>query len=418
METRSFADYLRSLDDAALIALFSLRPDLVTPVPPDVASLAVRASSAPSLARAVDALNLWQYQVLEACAVAEEPFSEKTISALTEKSALFLLPGLIERGLIYPGKDGFYLPTTLREILGNEIAGLGPRSLAKMALKKLDSAPEPAQKVLSAMVWGPPRGTVTDIKKPSPGVQWLLDENFLIVAGSKSVVLPREVAIYLRGGKVHKELWSTAPSISGTKRDSKNIALAAIANISTFLRWIEEVLNFWAQEPADALRAGGLGVRDLKIISTHLGVDESCAAFVVEIAYLAGLLTIDADDRILPTTQFDIWLMQTPSARWQSLVSPWLITSRVSGLVGKDESKNVAPLGPELDRVSAAPIRKLVLRLLSENPSVAPEFNSFAALATWHMPAKRSNGIPTDYLQWALRESEWLGITGFLLLQS
>jgi hypothetical protein len=185
-----------------------------------------------------------------------------------------------------------------------------------------------------------------------------------------------------------------------------------MANITTFLRWTEEVLNFWAQEPADALRSGGLGVRDLKVLSTHLGVDTSCAAFIAEVAYLSGLVTIDADDRILPTTQFDIWLMQTPSAKWQALVSAWLITSRVSGLVGKDESKNVAPLGPELDRVSAAPIRKLTLRLLAENPSVAPEFDSFAALAGWHMPAKRSNGIPTEYLQWTLRESEWLGITG------
>jgi hypothetical protein len=54
MEIRSYADYLRALDDAALIAIFTHRPDLVTPVPPDIASLAIRASSAPSLARAVD----------------------------------------------------------------------------------------------------------------------------------------------------------------------------------------------------------------------------------------------------------------------------------------------------------------------------------------------------------------------------
>ena len=54
MEMRSFSDYLRSVDDAALISLFSARPDLVTPVPPDIASLAVRACSAPSLARAID----------------------------------------------------------------------------------------------------------------------------------------------------------------------------------------------------------------------------------------------------------------------------------------------------------------------------------------------------------------------------
>jgi Helicase conserved C-terminal domain len=412
METRSFADYLRTLDDAALISLFTHRPDLVTPVPPDIASLAVRATSAPSLARAIDALNSWQYQVLEACAVVSEPFSEKNVAAITDKAALFVIPGLIERGLIYTGKDGLYLPTTVREVLGNDCAGLGPQSMAKLNLKKLDEAPAAAKKALDAMVWGPPRGTVADVKKPGAGVAWLLENDFLVVANSHTVLMPREVAIYLRGGKIHKELHIQAPQLKSVKRDSKSVQLAAIANVSTFLRWTEEVLNFWAQEPADALRSGGLGVRDLKIIANHLGVDANCAAFVAEIAYLAGLLTIDPDDRILPTSQFDIWLTQNPSARWQSLASAWLITSRVSGLVGKEESKNVAPLGPELDRVAAAPLRKLTLHLLHESDGAAPEFESLVALAQWNTPAKRSGGIPSDYLLWTLREAEWLGVTG------
>ncbi|MEI9907953.1 MAG: hypothetical protein WDO06_08820 [Actinomycetota bacterium] len=34
--------------------------------------------------------------------------------------------------------------------------------------------------------------------------------------------------------------------------------------------------------PPSALRAGGLGVRDLRAAAEHLGVDESCAAFVAE----------------------------------------------------------------------------------------------------------------------------------------
>jgi hypothetical protein len=412
METRSFADYLRSLDDAALISLFSHRPDLVTPVPPDIASLAVRATSAPSLARAIDALTAWQYQVLEACAVSTEPFNEKSIVALTDKAALFVIPGLIERGLIYSGKDGLYLPTTVREVLGNDCAGLGPQSMAKLNLKKLDEAPAAAKKALDAMVWGPPRGTIADVKKPGAGVAWLLENDFVVVANSHTVLMPREVAIYLRGGKIHKELYIKAPVLTGDKRDAKSVQLAAIANISTFLRWTEEILNFWAQEPADALRSGGLGVRDLKIISTHLGVDTNCAAFIAELSYLAGLLTIDPDDRILPTSQFDIWLTQSPSARWQSLVAPWLITSRVSGLVGKEESKNVAPLGPELDRVAAAPLRKLTLRLLQESEGTAPQFASLLALAQWSTPARRSGGIPSDYIQWTLREAEWLGLTG------
>jgi hypothetical protein len=412
MEIRSYADYLRALDDAALISIFTHRPDLVTPVPPDIASLAVRASSAPSLARAVDGLNKWQLQVLETCAVLNEPFSEKEVAGYTDKSAIFIIPGLIERGLLYQDKDGLRIPTTLREVLGNEIAGLGPASMGALKLKKLEEAPATSKKVLDAMLWGPPRGTIGDIKKPGAGVQWLLDENFLIPFNQTTVVLPREVAIYLRGNKVHRELETSAPSLTGESRDTKSVQLAAIANITTFLRWTEEVLNFWAQEPPTALRSGGLGVRDLKELSLHLGVDESCAAFVAEVSYLAGLLTIDPDDKILPTHQFDIWLVQNPATRWQQLLSAWLISSRMSGLVGKEGSKNVAPLGPELDRSLAASTRKLVLNLLYENSEIAPDSHSLYLAAQWLSPNKRSGGLQEDYILWTVREAEWLGITG------
>jgi hypothetical protein len=418
MEIRSYADYLRALDDAALISMFNHRPDLVTPVPPDMASLAVRASSAPSLARAVDALNKWQLQVLEVCAILPEPFSEKDVTALTEKSALFVIPGLIERGLLYTDKDGLRTPTTLKEVLGNEIAGLGPASMSKLKLKKLDEVPAPSKKVLDAMVWGPPRGAIADIKKPSVGVQWLLEEGFLIPFNQQTVVLPREVAIYLRGNTVHRELETSQPSVTGSKRDMRNVQLAAIANITTFLRWTEEVLNFWAQEPATALRSGGLGVRDLKELSLHLGVDESCTAFVAEVAYLSGLLTIDPDDKILPTHQFDIWLTQNASVKWQLLASAWLSTSRVSGLVGKEGSKNVAPLGPELDRSSATTTRRLTLTLLQENSQIAVDIDSLFAAATWLAPAKRAGGLQKDYILWTMREAEWLGITGQGVLSS
>ena len=113
MEIRSYADYLRTLDDAALISIFEHRPDLITPVPPDIASLAVRASSAPSLARAVDTLNKWQLQVLEVCAILNEPFTEKEVVSLTHKSAIFVIKTLIDRGLLYNEKDGLRTPHTL-----------------------------------------------------------------------------------------------------------------------------------------------------------------------------------------------------------------------------------------------------------------------------------------------------------------
>jgi Helicase conserved C-terminal domain len=412
MEMRSYSDYLRSIDDAAFLELFSARPDLITPVPPDIASLAVRACSAPSLARAIDSLNQWQFQVLEAASALSEPFTVKSLVALTDKAAASALVHLTSIGLIYPSDDGMRLPSQLRDVIGNEPAGLGPASMVKLKLAELESAPPEAKKIVERLIWGPPRGSVGDIKNPGPGVAWLLERKFLVPLDQRTVILPREVGIYLRGGKTHNENVVQPPALTGSKRDERQINLAAIANISTVLRWVEELLNFWAEEPADALRAGGLGVRDLKIIANHLGVDESCAAFITELAYLTSLISIDADDRIMPSNKFDIWLMQSPADRWQTIASAWLITSRVSGLVGRAEAKNVAALGPELDRVSAARVRALVLKILNEHPSLAPDAAAFNALMTWRAPARRNSSSQEELSAWSLREAEWLGITG------
>ena len=115
------------------------------------------------------------------------------------------------------------------------------------------------------------------------------------------------------------------------------------------MRWAEELGHNWSDEPPTALRSGGLGVRDLKRTSEHLGISEACAAFVAELLYIGGLIVIDTDDQILPTNSFDIWLTKSIEEQWHSLVTLWLETSRVSGLIGKSESKNIAALGPELD---------------------------------------------------------------------
>ena len=110
------------------------------------------AGSAPSLARAIDSLNQWQFQVLEAAASINEPFTEKEVVALTEKEAKAALSHLVMVGLIYPSDDGMRLPTQLREVIGAEPAGLGPASMAKLKLSELKDAPADAQKVLERLM--------------------------------------------------------------------------------------------------------------------------------------------------------------------------------------------------------------------------------------------------------------------------
>jgi hypothetical protein len=311
-------------------------------------------------------------------------------------------------GLLYKEGNNYRTPTNLKMLIGDEPAGLGPIAVKKFDFSILKEIPKASEEVLAKLTWGPPRGQIGNIKKPGNAIGWLLDNGVLVALDSNTVALPRDVAIKLRGGKIHKDMVSKAPNLIGKEVVQKQIDLAAIANISTILRWCEELLHNLSDEPPTALRTGGLGVRDLKKIAEHLGIDETCAGFVAELCYLGGLLVIDSDDQILPTSAFDIWLTKSAEERWYSLVVLWLDTSRVSGLIGKNSDKNVAPLGPELDRAGASLIRRSTLKVLNDNPQLTPDVKSLQEIVKWINPQRANN----DYVEWTLREAEWLGITG------
>jgi len=401
----SLADELRSRSDEEIAALFSLRPDVISPLPSDMAALAARCNSMPSLMRARDALNKWQLDVLTVACSLTEPFSAMEIMSLTSKDAKKTLENLQARALLYKDGQKYRIPANLRTLVGEWPAGLGPSSKKAFDIELLESAPD-AKSILERFLWGPPIGSI-DVKRANKNVAWLIENNFLITPNDQSVVLPREVAIALRGGKALQSNEQSAPTISGAKRKPKDVEAAAIANVSTVLRWCEELAHNWSDEPPAALKSGGLGVRDLKRTAEHLGVDEACVSFIAELLYIAGLIVIDTDDSILPTNAFDIWLGKSAEERWQVLASLWLVTSRVPGLAGKSEPK-LSPLGPELDRPAISTIKTGALNALTANVCLDPDLDSFHAYLTWHFPI-RSN---RDYLQWSLREAEWLGLTG------
>ena len=71
--TTSLADHLRSLPDESLAALLQLRPDLVVPVPADFSALALRAQSRVSVARALDGLDQFTLQILDAARLTRDP---------------------------------------------------------------------------------------------------------------------------------------------------------------------------------------------------------------------------------------------------------------------------------------------------------------------------------------------------------
>ncbi len=408
----SFAQELRERSDEDLALLFSARPDLITPVPADMTALSTRATSAPSLLRAIESLNQWQLQVLEVCAALADPFTKKEVVELSDPAAELVVKQLHKIALIYRDGNGYRMPRAVRDILGNEPAGLGPQSASPVDLKVIKKAPEAALQVLQKLTWGPPRGQVGDIRKKDTPIDWLLKNNLLIPIDTSTVALSREVGIFLRGNKVHQELAINQPKLEGPQVKSADIERASLASISNTLRWVQELMNYWSEETPTALQSGGLGVRDLKKASEHLGVDESCTAFIAELSYLAGLLCVEADGRILPSTNFDLWQNKEPEEQWRELVELWKVTSRVAGLVGRNESRNITALSTELDRSNAALIRGLVLDLLLDNPGIAPTLKSAQQAILWRYPHRRGISITAELVEWTLREAEWLGITG------
>lgn len=412
----SLADELRSRSDQEIAELFALRPDLTSPVPNDFSSLSARASSTPSLIRALDSLNLFQLQIAEAISALDESLTREKLVAATDPLALEVLDRLWARALVYFDREYIRMPRALRELIGAKPAGLGPVSLAPIDVKRIDallaSAPKMSAEFMARMTWGPAKGAIGDRKKTGAAIDWLLDNELMVKIDNEHVSIPRDVGIHLRGGKIHRELAVNPPPIAGDVIDSEEIDQAAIASVSNILRWVCELMDFWSEETPTLLRTGGLGVRDLRKAAEHLGVDENCTAFVAELCYLQGLLAIEGDGRVLPATGFDLFQSATGEHQWRDLASIWLDSSRVIGLIRIEESKGIAPLGNELDRVWAPRVRKTILELMKGEERLAPSLTSLQQRLDWTLPSRKDSPLAKEFPRWVMDEAEWLGITG------
>ncbi len=164
------------------------------------------------------------------------------------------------------------------------------------------------------------------------------------------------------------------------------------------------------------LRAGGLGVRELKRASIAIDADERAAALVIEVAAGAGLVdqTPGVDPLWAPTPAYDTWLALPQELRWIDTGPVWMGLTRLPRLVGErgDRDKVLAALSPEIERTAAPADRRRVLDLLAEaGKGAAPHGGQREAVLAWRAP--RRGGRLRDVLPgWMLAEAEAIGLTG------
>ena len=418
----TFTAHLRSSSDEELAVLLARRPDLASPFPGNVTSLAVRATGRASLERALAGVDAVVVQVLEAVAalggatrdaitqaVAGGPHDEVT-RAVDEALALALL---------HPDDDGsLVLAPGVAELLGAHPAGLAPEVAGPADLTVLPSDDDPlaapARAVLDALTWGPPVGLAPGPGSPAgDAVAMLVARGLLVRGAGRHVLLPGSVALALRGGRTHRGVAAPPDLTQVPHRPATTVAAESASAGERCVRLVARLLRAWEQDPPGVLRAGGLAVRELRRTAQRLDVDEREAAFVVELAFAAGLLAVDDDEPAVfaPTTEADSWTGLDLPHRWVTLASAWLATTRTPWLVGSrdDRGSLIAALDPELSRPWAPRLRRAVLAVLAAEPGGAPDADAVVAALAWSTPRTVP---PRGAVEAVLEEAATLGVLG------
>ena len=259
------------------------------------------------------------------------------------------LDELVLLALVWGEPDVWRPTVAVRETVGRFPAGLGP-SLGPARRRRRGATdrgtrrrrPPEVREVVDALTWTNPTGRVKNADRvvtpesAATPVEWLLARGVLRPLDKGTVVLPREVALHLRAGRLHRDVATEPPPAELHHHDPVVVDRLATGTADELVRRVTTLLERWAVSPPGVLRSGGLGIRDLRAAASLLDVDEQLAALVVDVTWASGLLATsgETDDEWLPTPAYDLWRTRSVAERWAQLAEAWLSTARVASLVG------------------------------------------------------------------------------------
>ncbi|MDQ6726787.1 MAG: helicase-associated domain-containing protein, partial [Actinomycetota bacterium] len=246
---------------------------------------------------------------------------------------------------------------------------------------------------------------------------WLFNRGMLGIVDYYTAVMPREPAIALRGGRIFPPDALRRPDPAAASVDPGAVDRIAAERALQVVADVAAVLGRWAAEPPAILKAGGVGIRDVRKAAREIDRTEADTARIIELAAVAGLVRVDNHTGgVLPTAGYDEWTALDAPSRWARLAAGWAVADLHLSLAGAIGTKE-KPIPPLLNRAperDAARRRRLVLAILeAAPPGTAPDPGGVRDVAEWDGPAVWAGGPATARMlvSWVLEEADLLGVT-------
>lgn len=389
---RSLADVLRGLDAEGLAELVRLRPDLAVPRPLGLDELVERATGRASTQLAVEALDAWQRRVVLALAASPDAISTRHLAAVmpADRTAVeHALKGLQRRALVWGSDRSWHLTQAARALFGPHPAGLATESVMPLTAEQVTAAlaevGEPGREVLERLLWDNPTGRVQRADRRASAtsekpLDRLLFHKLLRPLDSETIVLPREVALQLRGGRLFADEVSPVVPPWPAGGDAGIADRAGLGSAFELVSTVEVLVDLMGRMQPRPLATGALAKRDLATLARE-GGGVRRTLLLLMVAERAGLVATGGATAWLPTHQYDQWLAGDGWSRWRLLHDAWLALDALP-----DESGPALAPGNQIAWAGA--LRRLAeAQLHAAAPGAPVDPSVLAARIAWLKPS-------------------------------